>query len=318
MRNPIYQYSVITERGSDGDHTGTAHASHNGQHDLMLCGRSRQSMGRALCESLSVHDGIVSCDGCMSALKERKLVGLHAGPRSFTSTAKIQNGVLIDNFGGEGKIDPSFENFFAYGHHEAGAVLDIAREIAKNRLKEWDEVQITIFAHWTEHHADNGSYCWRSWRMTEEAMPSFPSSKVVPYEVTVIRHQSWPLLHQYDMNTERSCRRLKDWYLGSTKLGRPVTPGDLDLNFTPGYTVCGLPLGSTEWTCLEWPTADFEEAMTLLGKWETYGATELELFSRGWGLSFEDLKEEYAVIIRRGIQEDGPDLPITDLLAGVI
>ncbi|HHK0379481.1 TPA: hypothetical protein ACQQJB_003655 [Pseudomonas aeruginosa] len=318
MRNPIFQYSVIATHDGDDLNEDSSHAMQRNS-GKTLCGANYDDLDCPYGGSLIEYDGLVSCTSCMQALKDRG-VGRHAGPREFLRNQVEINGVLLDSFGW-GVFEQSYEQFFAYGHHAPGVVLEIARELSKNRLDGWEELQTTIYAHWSRayelHEEKNGPYCCLSWRNTAEADDDdyLPTIKIVPCAVTVIRHEAWPLLQKRDRETEHACRRLKAWYLGSTKLGRQATPDDLDTNYAPGYTVCGVPAGSEESTCLEWPTADFEEAMSLLSKWQAAGATGLKLVGQSHRVTLEELNAGGATIIRYGIQEHGRDFPFWDSLA---
>ncbi|EPG9355240.1 hypothetical protein ACKU3Z_030120 [Pseudomonas aeruginosa] len=316
MRNPIFHYSVIASHDGYSFDEGTSHAMQR-KSGKTLCGVDYDDLDCPYGGSLIEYDGLVSCPSCMQVLKDRG-VSMHPGPREFLHTQVEKNGVLLDSFGW-GVFDQSYEQFFAYGHHAPGVVLDIARELSRNRLEGWEELQTTIYAHWSaslDVHEKDGPFCRLTWHKTaDDADCYMPSVKVVPCAVTVIRHEAWPVLQTDDMESEHACRRLKAWYLGSTKLGRQATPDDLDTNYAPGYTVCGVPAGGEESTCLEWPTADFEEAMSLLGKWQAAGVTELKLVGQSHRVTLEELNAGGATIIRYGIQEHGRDFPFWDSLA---
>ncbi|ELG7182087.1 TPA: hypothetical protein ACP3ZG_001578 [Pseudomonas aeruginosa] len=315
MRNPIFQYSVVSESSHSRFGGAPSHAAHKSNLEVMLCGVSRAIFGCASSESLAGLDGVVSCPECMRVLQERG-VGSYAGPLGFLPTSVVKNGVLLDYFS-VGIFDQGYEDFFAHGHHAPGVVLGIAREMFMNRLEGWEELQTTVYAHWSasiEAHEKDGPFCRLTWHKTADEEGYNPTIKVFPRQITVIRHEAWPLLEKHGTETEHACRRLKAWYLGSTKLGRVPTPDDLDIRYTRGYTVCGVPSGSTENTCLEWPTAYFEEAMQLLGKWEVAGATGLKLVGWSCGISLEELRAGGATIIRHGIREHGRDFPFWEFL----
>lgn len=316
MRNPIFQFSTLTEEGVDGNHTGLSHAIHHLNSETTLCGVEQGEYDGALWESLSRHDGVVSCEACLQELIKHGVVGMYAGPKEFIQDSVVVDGVTLNEFGW-GVFDDSFEHFFAYGFHPPGTVLEIGRKLSNNGLKSWGELQTTIFAHWTlslESHQSEGPYCWLSWRRSPASDEMFPSLKVVPFEVTVLRHDAWPLLDDVDGEVEHACRRLKDWYSGSTKLGRPATPDDFCTEYSPGYTLCGTPEGQSEPTCLEWPTADFEEAMSLLYKWHESGATDLKLAGDSVSLSRDQLEAGAAHIIRYGISKHGKSVPFHTFL----
>lgn len=315
MRNPIFNYSVIADFSNSRSDGELSHAAHGSDMDQMLCGKSSATFDCPSYDSLTEHDGLVSCPECMRVLQER-CVGRYAGPMDFLSTSVVKNGVVLDYFNA-GVFDQGYEQFFAYGHHAPGVVLGIAREMSMNRLEGWEELQTTIYAHWSaplEAPENDGPFCRLTWHKTADEEGYNPTLKVFPRQITVIRHEAWPLLKKHGTETEHACRRLKAWYLGSTKLGRVATPDDLDIQYTRGYTVCGVPAGSTESTCLEWPTADFEEAMQLLGKWEAAGATGLKLVGWSCGISIEELRAGGATIIRHGIREHGRDFPFWEFL----
>ncbi|MDH4602500.1 hypothetical protein [Pseudomonas syringae] len=252
----------------------------------------------------------------MSELEKHDVVGRYAGPRPFIDKVVVVDGIVLDNFGW-GIFDHSYEHFFAYGLHASGKVLEIGRKLSNNMLTTWGELQTTIYAHWNmplDSHQEDGPFCWLAWRKTDESDPSFPSLKVIPYKVTVLRHDAWPILVDQDMETEYSCRRLRDWYCGSTKLGRLATTDDFDPEHAPGYTLRGIPKGDSESTCLEWPTSDFEEALSQLRKWHSAGATEIEISGDSFSVSKEQLDAGAAKIIKYGIRKHGRSLPFHNFL----
>jgi hypothetical protein len=316
MRNPIFQFSTLTEEGDDGDHTGPSHAIHHLNSEKTLCGVGQEEYDCTLWGSLSSHDGVVSCKPCMEELIKHNVVGMYAGPKAFIKEPVVVDGVTLNEFGW-GVFDHSFEHFFAYGFHPPGTILEIGRKLSSNRLNFWGEFQTTIYAHWTmslDIHLTDGPYCWLAWRKSPESDDTFPSLKVVSYEVTVLRHDAWPILNDEGGEAEHACRRLKDWYSGSTKLGRPATPDDFCSEYSPGYTLCGTPEGESESTCLEWPTADFEEAMSQLYKWHQSGATKLEIKGDSVRLSKSQLEASAAQIIRYGIKKHGKGVPFHNFL----
>lgn len=297
MRNSIYNYTVLTEGGDDDNHfSGTSHAALNGS-DNTICGIAWEALHEITVTCLSTHDGKVSCLACMDDLHNRDLVGKYPGPLPFLIDAVVVDGVVLDEFGGMGSLDDSYEDIFAYGHHEPGRVLNIGRKLSKNKLAEWGELQTTIFAHWLLMDCQDGSpYCMLSWRKEVDSCSHIPLLKVFAQDVTVLRHEAWPLLKDYNHNkeVEYRVRRIKDWYRGSTKLGRPVTPDDLKTEYAPGLTVCGIPKDAEHSTCLEWPTHSFKEAKAQITKWDRDGATKLEI---AWGsrvVSKEDLDADAA------------------------
>lgn len=316
MRNPIFQYSAVTEQGRDYYHDGTSHAIHHHNSSQTLCGIGQHELSNTLWTSLGEHDGVVSCETCLSELKKHDVVGKYAGPRPFIEKVVIVDGIVLDDFGW-GVFDRSYEHFFAYGFHASGTVLGIGRKLSSNSLTSWGELQTTIYAHWImslDSYQEDGPYCWLAWRKTNVSDPAFPSLKVVSYEVTVLRHDAWPMLDDQDMETEYSCKRLRDWYSGSKKLGRPATTDDLDPEYAPGYTVRGIPKGHSESTCLEWPTSDFEEALSLLNKWDSNGATEIEISGDSCSVSKEQLDAGAAKIIKYGIRKHGRSVPFHNFL----
>ncbi|WP_152972367.1 hypothetical protein [Pseudomonas sp. RIT-PI-o] len=252
----------------------------------------------------------------MSELIQHNVVGMNAGPRPFINEAVVVDGVVLNDFGW-GVFDRSYEHFFAYGYHAPGTVLEIGRKLSGNSLTSWGELQTTIFAHWTmsvESEPQDGPYCWLAWRKSAESDLTFPSLKIVPHEVTVLRHDAWLILGEQDMETEYSCRRLRDWYSSSTKLGRPATLDDFNPEYAPGYTLWGIPEGDSETTCLEWPTADFEEALRFLSKWDLAGATQLEISGDSISVSKDQLEAGATKIIRHGIRNHGRDVPFHNFL----
>lgn len=316
MRNPIFHFSKVTEEGDDYEHSGLSHALHQDDNQLALCGINVQDLYATMWESLAEYDGVVSCETCLAQLKARNIVGMYAGPLAFITKATEVDGVVLDSFGW-GVFDRTYEDFFAYGLHAPGKVLEVARKLSGNTLAAWSELQTTIYAHWqlTPGNAQqDGPYCWRGWRKTAQSDADLPSLRVVPIEATVLRHEAWPMLAQQDMETEYACRRLRDWYTSSTKLGRPATLDDFDPKDAPGYTLRGITEGQSESTCLEWPTADFEEVMTQLAKWDAAGATNLEISGESFGITKEYLEAGAAKIIRYGISKHGRDVPFHNFL----
>lgn len=315
MSNPIFHFSTLTEDGHDGNHTGPSHAIHQNS-ERTLCGIGPQELDCALWGRLSELDGVVTCEACMSELVKHNVAGMYAGPRAFVTEAIAVDGVVLDNFGW-GVFDDSYEHFFAYGFHAPGTVLEIGRKLSQNSLTCWGELQTTIFAHWSmplEGSQGDTPYCWLAWRKTAESDLTHPSLMVIPHEVTVLRHNAWPILAEQGMETEHSCRRLRDWYSSSTKLGRPATLDDFDPADAPGYTLRGIPKGASESTCLEWPTSDFEEALSQMSKWSLACATDLEISGESVCLSKQQLEAGAAQIIRHGIKHHGRDVAFHNFL----
>lgn len=316
MRNPIFNFSTVTEEHADSDYTGPTHAIQNNDSERTLCGIVPYELECARWASLHEHDGVVSCESCMSELEEHNVAGMYAGPMGFVGKAVVVDGVVLNEFGW-GVFDDSYEHFFAYGFHPPGTVLGIGRKLSSNNLTSWGELQTTIYAHWRvplDCCEEDASYCWLAWRKTDESDPMFPSIKIVPYEVTVLRHEAWPLLDEHDMEMEYLCRKLRDWYSSSTRLGRPATMDDFDISYSPGYTIFGNTMGCSEPTCLEWPTSDFEEALSLLNKWESAGAINLKLYGDSCWVSKEELDAGAKTIIRYGIRKHGRSLPFHNFL----
>lgn len=310
----IFRFSCI-ETVLDEHYTpGPSHAKCNSA-ESTLCGLSSDEYGGGVQSSLAYVDGHVSCETCMAELQKLNLVGAYAGPLAFVKEMVQIDGVVLENFGW-GVFDQAYEHFFAYGHHAPGVVLGLARKLSHNKLIGWEEHKTTIYAHWHspfEPQSSDPLFCYRTWRKTEKPDDN-DTLKVVPFEVTVIRFEAWPLLNEWDSETDYNCLWFKAWYDGSTKLGRAATPADIDSGEAPGFVVHGKPQGASDELCLEWPTPDFDLAIANMTKWHNAGATNLCILSHGLGLPKESLTPDVISLIQRGLRIHGRDMYISDIL----
>ncbi|MDV6920683.1 hypothetical protein FA571_29235 [Pseudomonas aeruginosa] len=285
--------------------------------EASLCGIGRNHFGSAIYSGLARVDGQVGCKDCMAELERLNLVGGYAGPRTFVMDRTEVDGVLLESFGW-GVFDKAYEHFFAFGHHEPGVVLEIARRLAGNALAGWGEHHTTIYAHWmppSEDGETGAPCCYRLLRKSETLHPHDTEPlRVEPIEVTVLRYEAWPLLQERDGDADYECRRFKAWFDGSTKLGRAPTPADIDAGDAPGFVVYGMASGSTEKCCLEWPTPDFDVALKQLAEWRQVGATELHILNHGSLLPMSMLTPDVNALIQHGLKVYGRDHYVMDIL----
>lgn len=296
---------------------GPSHAKRNFE-AFTLCGLSSEDyVGGGAISSLAYVDGHVSCDTCMEELRKLNLVGTYAGPLAFVKGTVEIEGVLLEDFGW-GVFDHAYEHFFAYGHHEPGVVLGLARKLSRNKLIGWEEHKTTIYAHWlplSPQPDDNDrlSCCYRTWRQADKP-DDVETLQVVPFEVTVIRFEAWPLLQEWDGKAAYDCLWYKAWYEGSTKLGRAATPADIDFGEAPGFIVYGKLEGNTEESCLEWPTPDFDLAIRQMYEWHSAGAADLQILNYGLAFRMEELTPNVVSLIQHGLRVYGCDTYLFDIL----
>lgn len=293
---------------------GSSHAKRDSA-QFTLCGLSQDDYGVGVQSSLVYVDGHVSCETCIAELRTLNLVGTYAGPLAFVKGPVEIDGVCLENFG-FGVFDQSYEQFFAYGHHGPGVVLELARNLSQNKLIGWEEHKTTIYAHWQsplEPRDNDPLYSYRLWRKSDKPDDS-ETLKVVPFEVTVIRFESWPLLHEHDGKADYDCLWFKAWYSGSTRLGRAATPADIDPCEAPGFVVHGKPQGADDESCLDWPTPDFALAMRQMTEWQAAGATDLSILNNGMMMPIDMLTPEVVSLIQRGLRVYGRDMYVSDIL----
>lgn len=310
MDNIVFDYFCIDDEDEDGKSINS-HAVYDDD-DSTLCGISRSSFDGWIISSLADRDCHVACDKCASELRELNIS--YAGPLPFIVGSKQINGILLEDFGCV-IPDRSYEHFFAHGRHEPGAVLELARMLSRNELSEWEEHYITIYAHWIPFSSINADpdFCYRIWH-TSDIPGDDKTLKITPLDVTVIRHKAWPLLSKPDGKIEYECLHLKSWLAGSKKLGRKITPADVDVSIAPGFAVYGKPIGSEKSRCLEWPTPDFDLALRQIEKWSQAGAKELSILNHGMAVPMEMLTPETVSMIQCGLRSYGRDCYISDII----
>ncbi|EPJ5561311.1 hypothetical protein L4P27_006057 [Pseudomonas aeruginosa] len=315
MAANIFYFSRVEMDLDEHDTPGPSHAK-NSSADSTLCGlNTDDEYGGWVHSSLADVDGHVSCEKCMAELQKLNLIGAYAGPLAFVKESVQIDGILLEDFGW-GVFDQAYEHFFAYGHHEPGVVLGLARKLSHNKLIGWEEHKTTIYAHWHspfEPQSRDPLCCFRTWGKTDRPADN-DTLKVVPVEATVIRFEAWPLLHERGRAADYDCLWLKAWYDGSTKLGRAATPADIDSADTPGFVVHGKPQGAIDELCLEWPTPDFDLAIAQMTEWHNAGATNLGILNHGIELPMDSLTPDVISRIRRGLRVYGRDMHLSDIL----
>lgn len=310
----IFRFSCVETVLDEHDTPGPSHAMCHSA-EATLCGLMQDQHEGWCLSSLAHVDGHVSCDTCMAELRKLDLVGAYAGPLAFVKGPVEIDDVLLDDFGW-GVFDQAYEHFFAYGHHEPGVVLEIARKLSQNKLIGWEEHKTTIFAHWHSPLESLGTdplFCYRVWHKVDKPTDT-ETLKVVPFQVTVIRFESWPLLHEWDGEADYDCLWFRAWYDGSTKLGRAATPADIDSAEAPGFVVHGKPKSAADESCLEWPTPDFDLAIEKMTEWHNAGATNLCILSHGLALPKDMLTPDVISLIQRGLRVHGRGMYVSDLL----
>lgn len=319
LRNPIHAYSA--QMHWDENIPQTLHATDR-DGELTLCGRP---IGIQTCwQSLQDAGGSVSCKTCTRVLKARNIYDSYIGPTTtiFKGECFVSGEVILNNFGWT-PPDRTFEHYFAYGHLPSGRLLKVARELTSNDLLGVEEYQTTIYEHWCTHTTDSDDepHCFKMY----DLKPETDNSCVVQHmsrqiQITVLRHEAWPLIipgpNQEVREVEYDVRLFCDWYRGARQLGRPITPSDIEIDNLPGFTVIGIPDGEADVVCLEWPTADFEGALTSTVRHAESGVTKIEICGDGIAISLEQLKRGVANQIRRSLRRYGPDLSLQSCLEG--
>jgi len=252
------------------------------------------------------------------------------GPVLFKGlTAQNDNMTLVDfGWAGMGIHEESCaEHCFAIGHLPAGVLLGLARTQTGNTLLNWEEAHITVYQYWYPPIeqiggiADETPFCWSNFSLRpDKPSDALRDAFVIP--ATILRHGAWAIECGPGVRVANllkfHCARHRDWLTGAVE-GAAVSPSDLNLFGQPGYSVIGVQKnrGAQDEQLLEWPTGDFEEAISQMQVWRQRGATGLTLLRHDIGVTDADLRPDVIAKIRRYIRECGPDVYLNDLLSSL-
>lgn len=201
---------------------------------------------------------------------------------------------LLGQSVGDGNSIQTFSNplkgaecVYAVGLLQEGQLLEVAQQYLQNKLINWEECRVTVYQCWyTSTSSDDtveapASYCY----CTLAIPGAVNCAAITAFSATILRHK-----HHNSPETEYDCSRFNDWFAG---LGVAIHPTQLTYFETPGIAVLGEPPGLPSERMLGFPTADFEEALTIAERWKMLGATNITLCTDGLGMEYKLFDEQF-------------------------
>ena len=211
----------------------------------------------------------------------------------YQKDALIFHSLLGQTIGGGHSIQ-TFSNpikgaecVYAVGLLQEGQLLEAAQRYLENKLINWEECRVTVYQYWYTSTSGNdttkapASYCY----CTLAAPGAVNCAAITTFPATILRHKH----HNYP-EMEYECSRFKDWFAG---LDVEVNPTQLTYFETPGIAVLGEPPGLPSERMLGFPTADFEEALTVAERWKMLGATNITLCTDGLSMEYKLFDEQF-------------------------